>query len=386
MSGHVWSASNNSPVSRIVVASALACLCVLLFSCPNPASIGQIAADLGLSIVATLPPNGDSNFGPGQPIVVTFDRDLDPACLQGVAPVVITTDPEHPLTLRFSLDGARKLIVDPHPYLQSNHAYTVSLEPTLKDSSGATLPQKVDLTFTTGDGPAGDFTINGGAAYVNTGTVTLEVDHNTAATRMRIADDAEALASKDYENAASKSWDLGGGDGSKTVYVQFANDGSMTTPVRSVSTVLDTVKPSIESASVAQYYNQSNNGSNALRPSLVASDDRSGVDSCTWSGDGIDFNTSPPYSQLSPRITIGGSDGSRSLSVTVKDRAGNSTTSQILTTMKDTVPPESPWTGEVSPLLTLDPGHLSWSWNAGSTQNPYPTPDTFLRHAQRVSG
>jgi hypothetical protein len=390
MSGQkAGSASRNSPIGRFVVGAALACLCVLLLSCPNPASIDPIVADPRLSVVATIPANGDANFGPGQPIVVTFNKDLDPACIQSVAPVVIATDPlDPPLTLTFSLDGPRKLIVDPHPFLQSNHTYVVGLETTLKDPSGAALPQKVDLTFKTGDAPAGDFEINNQDAYVNTSdSVTIKVDANATAAHVRIANSEAGLLNPDYEGPASRPmqvpWTLGAGEGPHRVYMQFFNsDRSASSPVRSYSIVRDTISPEVGPVHPSSlYYNWNNDhdpGANPVRaiPSTIS--DASGISSYSWTADpGVVFHTALPNSIQSPAITIPGPspDGTYNVSLTVTDLAGNTSEARGFAILKDTAPPDAPRDAGTLGLWLYTSG-MTWRWQHGD--NPDCLNDHFL--------
>ncbi len=65
-----------SLLSRYSLAAALAGLTLLLLTCSSP-----VSEDLVLSVVGTIPSNGDTNFDPGQAIVVSFNKDLDPGCL-----------------------------------------------------------------------------------------------------------------------------------------------------------------------------------------------------------------------------------------------------------------------------------------------------------------
>ena len=251
----------------------------------------------------------------------------------------------------------------------------------MKDSSGAALPKKVDLTFTTGDAPAGDIQINGGAAYVTSNdAATLNVVNNASATLMRVANSVADLGSAPFFNAGTRNWPLGSGDGTKTVYAQFFNtDKSLLFPVRLASIVRDTQPPTIQSASVPQYYNASNNASNLAIAAVTASDATSGVDTYTWSGAGVSFNTSPPYSAQSPAFTIAGPDGNYSVSITATDRAGNTSHEQKFAITKKTSIPAAPTEGvgswsKLSPVTEQSP--ITWIWNASSNSDS--PPDTIL--------
>jgi hypothetical protein len=102
--------------------------------------------------------------------------------------------------------------------------------------------------------PAGSMTIAGGAAYVNTVTVTLSLaaeDPNTGVYAMRFSNsgtpDGEWV---DY--AASHTWMLSGGDGVKTVYGQFRNYAGMGSAVYTDTVILDQTPPTASITCQAQ--------------------------------------------------------------------------------------------------------------------------------------
>jgi hypothetical protein len=146
--------SDSSLMSRLSQAALLAFLVLLLFACPSPISTDQInpvPTDLVLSVTDTVPPNGATGFNPGQRIVVSFNRDLDPACLQeSTSPVSVTqtSGPSDgpPITLTITPDTSlRKIFIEPHPFLASDATYSVKFETTLKDASGNALPKQVEF-------------------------------------------------------------------------------------------------------------------------------------------------------------------------------------------------------------------------------------------------
>lgn len=382
---------DNSLISRFSMAAALASLTLLLFACPNPGSPptdpvlpGPVSTDL--SVTATTPSNGATGFDPGQAIEVSFNKDLDPACLRQLqSPVTISPNTGPSITLTFSYDSAaKKLAIEPHPFLASNQPYTVSFETTLKDASGGTLPKQVDFSFRTGDNPAGDITLNGSNPYVTTNNpVTLSLQHNPSAAFVCIANSEAGLSNQVYTvSQAPATWPLTPGEGTQIVYVQFFNlDKSIKSTVRSASVVRDTQPPIIQSASVPAYYNMYNDASNpAFVASSSATDLTSGIATYSWNCAGVTYNAQ------SPAITISGPDGPYAVSLTVTDHAGNTAGPQNFTIWKDTVAPDLPTRSPVgydltSPSPALDyPYSMTWYWNASSTKpNPYQTPaDTFL--------
>ncbi|HYW82444.1 MAG TPA: Ig-like domain-containing protein, partial [Spirochaetia bacterium] len=120
--------SDNPLISRFSLAAALACLTLLLSACPNPVSTNDPQSAAVLSVVGTVPSNGATGFDPGQTILVSFSKDLDPSCLTDIqSPVVIspsTLKAGSSITLTFSYDSPnKKLSIEPHPYLESNATY-----------------------------------------------------------------------------------------------------------------------------------------------------------------------------------------------------------------------------------------------------------------------
>jgi hypothetical protein len=384
--------SKSSLISRLSLTAALASLTLLLFACPSP-----ISTDLVLSVVGTVPSNGATGFNPGQAIEVTFNKDLDPACLQQLqSPVTISPNTGPSITLTFSYDSAsKKLSIEPHPFLASNSSYTVSFQTSLKDASGGTLPKPVDFSFTTGDSLAGDVAIVGGNSYygkqyTNLDKVTLLLRYNSNASpvHVHIAKSEAALSttgqfvSQDLTSPTTNllNWPLDDAvQGPQTFYVQYLYS-SQTSAVRSAGIVHDTVNPTIKPPDIPSYYNMYNDPSNpAFVASFVASssaiDDTSGIATYSWTCAGVTYNAQ------SPAITISGPDQTYNLSLTVTDYAGNQSVNTFPIT-KATVPPGQPTEslgsssyGNKSPMLDQNPT-VTWMWQASS--NLGLPPDKFL--------
>jgi hypothetical protein len=146
--------------------------------------------------------------------------------------------------------------------------------------------------------------------------------------------------------------------------------------------VRDTQPPQVSIKLSSPFYNKANDETNPFIATATALDATSGVDpnSYTWSGTGLHFNTSSPYSKQSPAITIdaGQPDGSYNVSVRVADLAGNHSDPVATLLTKDTVapgPPTRPQQGydqtSQSPWFYY-PYKMMWYWNASSPA------DTFL--------
>jgi hypothetical protein len=380
--------SKSSLISRLSLTAALASLTLLLFACPSP-----ISTDLVLSVVGTVPSNGATGFNPGQAIEVTFNKDLDPACLQQLqSPVTISPNTGPSITLTFSYDSAsKKLSIEPHPFLASNSSYTVSFQTSLKDASGGTLPKPVDFSFTTGDSLAGDVAIVGGNSYygkqyTNLDKVTLLLRYNSNASpvHVHIAKSEAALSttgqfvSQDLTSPTTNllNWPLDSAvEGPQTFYVQYLYS-SQTSAVRSAVIVHDTQPPTIQSTSVPAYYNMYNDASNpAFVASSSATDLTSGIATYSWNCAGVTYNAQ------STAITISGPDQTYNLSLTVTDCAGNQSVNTFTIT-KATVPPGQPTEsldsssyGTKSPMLNQNP-NVNWIWNA--SPNLGSSPDKFL--------
>ena len=106
-----------------------------------------------------------------------------------------------------------------------------------------------DVTFTTPPAdttpPTGSVTINSGAEWTSTLTVTLTLsatDSESGVTKMTCSNDGSTY-SNDEPYATTKVWTLPSGDGSQTVYVKFADAaGNWSSPV-SDSITVDTTPP-----------------------------------------------------------------------------------------------------------------------------------------------
>jgi hypothetical protein len=379
--------SDNSLISRASIAAALASLILVLSACPPPGSSDEgpppkrISADF--SVTETIPPDGAKEFDPGQAIVVKFNKDLDPACLDKLPNKIDTA------TMSFSIpeNDPKTLLIEPHPYLESNHSYTVTFNKTaLMNDSGEALPKDVVLSFTTGDQLAGDVTIGevNVKQYTNRDSVTLNLQYNGIAPSVQahIANSGADLLSGPYVtdevsgDTAYSGWPLDPNvQGPQTVYVQYVY-GSQKSAIRSATVVHDTVKPVIDPPNVAQYYNMYNVPSNPDFVPFVAScnatdpDNTSGIRTYAWTCAGV------PYNVQSPTVTIDGPDDDYPVTLTVTDRAGNQSVwpppQETRVIAKDTNAPAAPTVGALSSSLKSplkNPDNISWEWTASSSQD-----------------
>lgn len=109
-----------------------------------------------------------------------------------------------------------------------------------------------DATFTTASAgdttpPTGTITINGGAAGTNNPSVTLMLsatDNSGTVAQMKCSNDG-AIYSTAEAYVTTKSWTLSSGDGTKTVWVRFADPAGNWSAAASDSIALDTTPPQI---------------------------------------------------------------------------------------------------------------------------------------------
>ncbi len=174
--------------------------------------------------------------------------------------------------------------------------------------------------------PSGTITINSGATYANTTNLTLSLwatDDLSGVSEMRLANSGSPWNAWE-PFSTSRSWTVGGSDGTKTVYAQFKDAAGNVSATASDSIVLDTVPPTAPGT-------PSDAGAYTSGPSVVfnwtaASDSRSGIESyfcqvgtSPGSSDVLDGNVG---SALTKGIT--GSAGSRYYCrVRARDGAGN---------------------------------------------------------------
>jgi hypothetical protein len=196
------------------------------------------------------------------------------------------------------------------------------------------------------------FSINGGAAYTGSTSVTLNINANDpdgSVTDMQFSDDGSNWSAwQPY--ATTASWTLPGGDGSKTVYARVRDNGTpaLESGVAQATITLDTAPPTaafapawigaVSGACGGSCPDWVGGGGNAAWPSTsdgivtvsaVATDALSGVAIVEFYLDGnlrwTLSSTPPPYEwNWNANSTP---DGDHTLSIRVYDSAGNSVTS-----------------------------------------------------------
>ena len=93
--------------------------------------------------------------------------------------------------------------------------------------------------------PTGTVVMNGNAAYTNGLTVTLTLsatDNSGTVAKMKFSPDGITFSSPE-PYAISKGWTLSSGEGTKTVYVKFADAAGNWSQPASDAILLDTIPP-----------------------------------------------------------------------------------------------------------------------------------------------
>lgn len=93
--------------------------------------------------------------------------------------------------------------------------------------------------------PVGTISINGGAVYTKSASVTLSLlaaDNSGSVTSMQFSNDNVTWSGWELY-AQTKSWTLASGDGTKTVYVQFKDGADNVSPNYSATVTVDSTAP-----------------------------------------------------------------------------------------------------------------------------------------------
>jgi hypothetical protein len=170
---------------------------------------------------------------------------------------------------------------------------------------------------------SGSVLIAGGAGATDSTSVSvsLSATDDIGVTQMRLSEDSGFSGATWQPFATSASFTLAAGDGTHTIYAQFADADGNPSAIVSDSIVLDTVAPS---GTIVLNSGALSTTSVTVNAALTASDDRSGVTAYRLSNDG---STWLAWTTMSGSATsawgLAGGDGTHTVFAQFEDAAGN---------------------------------------------------------------
>jgi ribosomal protein L40E len=190
----------------------------------------------------------------------------------------------------------------------------------IRDLDGAVSSTYSDSIVLDTSAPTGSISINGGAAYTSSTSVTLALAYSDATTSVTIAQ-----YSNDGTNwldwagpVTTKAWNLTSGDGTKTVYYHLY-DAAGNTAIFTDTIVLDTVAPT---GSIRINDGAATTSSASVTLSLTYSDAASGVSAVRYSNDGVwDSELWETPTDTKAWILTSG-DGEKTVYCQIKDSGG----------------------------------------------------------------
>lgn len=203
---------------------------------------------------------------------------------------------------------------------RSNGDYFYTLEAYDGSQWGPRSPPMA-VTVLSATAPSGTMAINDGATWTTAAGVTLALTATAGAatvTQMRFHNDAAAwTAWEPY--ALLRTWTLAPGDGSKTVWAQFQNDGGQLSAPCSAAITLDSIAPV---GSVRINDGAISTASTAVTLAFAASDSGSGVADFRCRNAGGTWTAWAPFTDGGAWGLTSG-DGSKTVEVQYRDAVGN---------------------------------------------------------------
>ncbi len=212
--------------------------------------------------------------------------------------------------------------------------------------------------------PTGTVTINGGATYCNSTSVNLALTYDDGSgfgvTQMEFSND-NATWSGWKPVAASNTWALSSGDGTKTVYAQFEDTAGNTSAVTiSDDITLDMAAPT---GTVAINGGATYANSTSVTLALSAIDTTSGVADMQFSNDNATWSDWETYA-TSNTWTLTTGDGAKTVYAQYRDGAGNVSVATIGDDITlDMMPPAASITLDDPTPTGLDAVHFSVDFN-----------------------
>ena len=208
----------------------------------------------------------------------------------------------------------------------------------LRDTAGNVATAVSDTITVEVNPPLGEIAINDGATWTNQVTVTLTLtatDAGSGVARMRLRE-AGGVWGSWIAYTAAYSFTLSGGDGTKTVEVQYEDGYGRQTDTLDDSIVLDTAAPS---GSISVNDDATYATSTSVTLSLSGTDATSGVAQMQFSNDGTNWSDWESYG-TSKTWTLASGDGTKTVYVKYKDNAGNVSTPYTDAITLDTAAPD----------------------------------------------
>jgi hypothetical protein len=183
--------------------------------------------------------------------------------------------------------------------------------------------------------PTGSVSIDSGASATASTSVMLSVsasDATSPVSYVALSNDGSTWTTRPY--AASQSWTLSTGDGSKTVYAKWRDAAGNWSAVKSDTIVLDTTAPA---GSITIAAGAASTASAAVSVSVPATDTGSGVTQIALSNDGATWTTRSYAASQSWTLSVG--NGTRTVYAKWRDGAGNWSAVKSDTITLDTAAP-----------------------------------------------
>ncbi len=214
--------------------------------------------------------------------------------------------------------------------------------------------------------PTGSITINSGAAYTNSTsvTLTLSASDTSGVSQMCVSNTTTCSTWEAY--ATSKAWTLLTGDGAETVYVWYKDGtGNANTTPYSDSIFLDTVPPQC-SVIISNGVTYTNSASVTLTLSAIDPNPGSGVAQMCVSNTNTSCSLWVNYA-TSMNWSLPTGDGTKFVYAWFKDNAGNVTPTPSTTSDSITLDTTAPTNGTLSATAGNAQVSLSWSGISDAT-------------------
>jgi hypothetical protein len=161
-----------------------------------------------------------------------------------------------------------------------------------RDNAGNISPEFYDEITLATQPPSGSITINQGANYTTTPSVTLQVSYsdNIGVSKVRYSNNPE-MNTEWEDPSETKAWNLDPQDGNKTVYAQFKNYAGLESEIVYSTILLDTTPPT---GSIVINNNAAETTVQSVTLTLSASDSN-GVIEMRFSNDGDNWSDWESY-------------------------------------------------------------------------------------------